>query len=292
MKSFRSKPVGWRYESHRHMLAAKGIKTQFVHRKVMSPDEREWRKVVRQLDDKTKRVRVRHYGDTQEFNPVFEESVGEFEHLDDLKKRLANEKFANRSTENERNAIENIYDKYFGGVSKRRYEVRKYAPSRVIGRSRTGTLAGTLANIYAGKERKIFADARMAGADIEREARLKKNLTHQPLSPAEEKLREERIIFATSPSERHQEYLVSHRKWADISLENGEKINDLVLKYHDLKGKGASADREQIRRELRILWRPYMVANENIKHYHIGGGYELDYSVLKDASKIVRGKKK
>ena len=27
MRSFRSKPVGWRYESHRHMLAAKGVKS-------------------------------------------------------------------------------------------------------------------------------------------------------------------------------------------------------------------------------------------------------------------------
>jgi len=29
MKSFRSKPVGWRGESHRHYLAAKGIKTRY-----------------------------------------------------------------------------------------------------------------------------------------------------------------------------------------------------------------------------------------------------------------------
>ena len=29
MRSFRSKPTGWRYESHRHSLAAKGIKTRY-----------------------------------------------------------------------------------------------------------------------------------------------------------------------------------------------------------------------------------------------------------------------
>jgi hypothetical protein len=28
MSSFRSKPVGWRYESHRHYLASKGVKTK------------------------------------------------------------------------------------------------------------------------------------------------------------------------------------------------------------------------------------------------------------------------
>ena len=33
MKSFRSKPVGWRGESHRHYLAAKGIKTRYDARK-------------------------------------------------------------------------------------------------------------------------------------------------------------------------------------------------------------------------------------------------------------------
>jgi len=38
MRSFRSKPVGWRGESHRHYLAAKGIKTRYnVKKKVWKP---------------------------------------------------------------------------------------------------------------------------------------------------------------------------------------------------------------------------------------------------------------
>ena len=38
MRSFRSKPVGWRYESHRHYLAAKGIKTRYNAQRGVIPD--------------------------------------------------------------------------------------------------------------------------------------------------------------------------------------------------------------------------------------------------------------
>jgi hypothetical protein len=34
MNSFRSKPVGWRYESHRHSLASRGIRTIFSRKKI------------------------------------------------------------------------------------------------------------------------------------------------------------------------------------------------------------------------------------------------------------------
>ena len=33
MRSFRSRPVGWRQDSHRHYLAAKGIKTRYLAEK-------------------------------------------------------------------------------------------------------------------------------------------------------------------------------------------------------------------------------------------------------------------
>jgi hypothetical protein len=34
MRSFRSKPVGWRQESYRHYLAAKGVKTRYYKGKI------------------------------------------------------------------------------------------------------------------------------------------------------------------------------------------------------------------------------------------------------------------
>jgi len=37
MRSFRSKPVGWRYESHRHSLAAKGFSTKSYFAEKISP---------------------------------------------------------------------------------------------------------------------------------------------------------------------------------------------------------------------------------------------------------------
>lgn len=40
MTSFRAKPVGWRGESHRHYLAAKGVKTRYDARKVHISIER------------------------------------------------------------------------------------------------------------------------------------------------------------------------------------------------------------------------------------------------------------
>jgi hypothetical protein len=307
MKSFRAKPVGWRYESQRHMLAAKGVKTSIktpqVHRKLMSPDEREWRKVVRQLDDKTRRVRVRHYGDAQEFNPVFEESKGEFEHLDDLKKRLANERFDNRSTESERNAIENIYDKYFGGTNKRRYEVRKYPQSRVIGRHSSGTLAGTLANIYAGNERKVTREARTAGYGLQQEARAKKELAYTHLTPSEEKLRDERIALALSKGNLQGEYVLERRNWRDASEQYGPMIEQLVSAYKDVSGKlkgedarGENAEREKIRTEIKKkmnkLLPVYEQATHRLEYFMMPGGYEVDSDVLVKARKIAQGKKK
>jgi hypothetical protein len=44
MTSFRSKPIGWRYESHRHSLAAKGIKTKYMAG--LQPNEEDNRRVT------------------------------------------------------------------------------------------------------------------------------------------------------------------------------------------------------------------------------------------------------
>ena len=46
MRSFREKPVGWRGESHRHYLSAKGIKTSYKQKRYMALfDELEVKRV-------------------------------------------------------------------------------------------------------------------------------------------------------------------------------------------------------------------------------------------------------
>jgi len=197
MKSFRAKPVGWRYEAARHSLAAKGI-------------------------------------------------------------------------------------------SSNRYEVRKYAPSHVIGRSRTGTLAGTLANIYAGKERKTFKDAQMAGSKIEARAKLQKELAYRPLNTYEEKLKEAEYARILSPAEKHRDYLLNVRTWKEVADDRGNLLKKGIEDYN------LSNDREiraELKQNIRKNWREYKGAKKNLDYFRVQG-YSLDPSVEYRVKNLLKGSRR
>jgi len=59
MKNFRSKPIGWRGESHRHYLAAKGVKTKAEQ--VSDVLKNSWMDRERVLSEKRKKAAAKEY---------------------------------------------------------------------------------------------------------------------------------------------------------------------------------------------------------------------------------------
>ena len=200
MRSFRSKPVGWRYESSRHSLAAKGVCT------------------------------------TQ------------------------------------------------------RYEVRKYAPSRVIGRHRSD-LAGSVANVFAGRERKVFSDARSAGQGIEDRAKLQRNLVYRPLSGAEEQQRESEISHVLSTAEGHREFLLNSRNWREVAADRRDRLNREIADYESASKKEDRSVRAELKRNIKRDLRDYERVKRKMNVFRIRG-YDLDFQVYSKAKNLVRGSKK